>query len=157
MAANAYAVLEVPEDASVEVIRKAQRRLVFACHEGMHGLERERRLKRINLAADELTDPSRRRALDDNIARERQRQQAPVASSVEASVIASVMQARAFGAAIAEVAGLAAKLAIVSAITNAARTSGSRDSCCKAIKADGRRCRNPPLAGNYGFCGVHRN
>jgi curved DNA-binding protein CbpA len=27
---------------------------------------------------------------------------------------------------------------------------------CKAVKQDGRPCRNPPVPGNYGFCGVHR-
>ena len=148
MEENAYAVLGVTEGAGVDEIRKAQRRLVFACHERMQGLERQRRLTRINLAADELTDPFRRRALNDSIARERQRQQAAVASAT---------QARALGSVLTDVAGFAAKLAILSAITSATRPSAPRDSCCKAIKADGRRCRNPSRVGNYGFCGVHRN
>jgi hypothetical protein len=27
---------------------------------------------------------------------------------------------------------------------------------CKAGRVDGKRCMHPALAGNYGFCGVHR-
>jgi curved DNA-binding protein CbpA len=27
---------------------------------------------------------------------------------------------------------------------------------CKAGRVDGKRCLHPALAGNYGFCGVHR-
>jgi curved DNA-binding protein CbpA len=27
---------------------------------------------------------------------------------------------------------------------------------CKAVKQDGRPCRNPPVPRNYGFCGAHR-
>src|SRR5258708_6302335 len=103
MAANAYAVLEVPEDASVQVIRKTQRRLVFACHEGMHGREREGRLRRITLAADELIDPFRRGALDDNIAREREKAAATPAALVPTE------PANSWGSVLTDVAGFALK------------------------------------------------
>ena len=44
MEENAYAVLGLPEGASVDEIRRAQRRLVFACQAQTHGLERESQL-----------------------------------------------------------------------------------------------------------------
>lgn len=37
-----------------------------------------------------------------------------------------------------------------------ARGRETREALCKAETARGTRCRNGALAGNYGFCGVHR-
>lgn len=59
--------------------RKAQRQLVFACYTDWQGPERERRLKEINGAADELIDRTRRGVLDASIAAERARRQAAMA------------------------------------------------------------------------------
>jgi curved DNA-binding protein CbpA len=71
---NPYAVLEIPLDASTDVIKAAWRRLARQNHPDVAGEEESlghatRRMAEINLAYHELSDPERRRQHRDAAAR----------------------------------------------------------------------------------------
>lgn len=67
LATDLYAVLEVPESATREQIKRAWRRLAMQSHPDLAGSAHEqadKRMARINVAASVLLDPDRRAAYD---------------------------------------------------------------------------------------------
>ena len=67
LAADLYAILEVPETAAPERIKRAWRRLAMVSHPDRGAPDREeaeRQMARINVAASILLDPPRRAAYD---------------------------------------------------------------------------------------------
>jgi curved DNA-binding protein CbpA len=178
-----YSRLGVPESATPEQIQKARRALAGLHHPDLHGgsCEKEERLKQINADAAELLDPSRRAMLDSQLASARGLGREHVATDVQSTAtdpLRPVWEATPFetiaeavtsgrpnddpwGSLLRGLGRLAddewkAQLRSELYGRSQRRAVLATPSRCKAVKRDGQLCRNWPVPGNYGFCGVHR-